>query len=151
MDKRQCPKCGVQIKYKGDYYRHVKRCGNQEHHVQCRFCSCTFSRKDLCGRHMRKKCPEQVNKLFTGSTCQKTFRHEENLMSHQRFCGKASPKKFKCPHPGCEKMFTRKAMMEQHRDHDHQTGRGLKRKAENEDMGKKYLKGEVPELPETAR
>ena len=149
MDKRQCPKCGMQIKNKADYYRHVKRCGNQEHRVQCRFYPCTFSRNDLCGRHMRKKHPEQVNKLFSCSTYQKTFRHEENLMSHQRLCGKASPKKFKCPHPGCEKMFTRKAMMEQHRDHDHQTGRGLKRKAENEEMGKKYLKGEVPELPET--
>ena len=98
---------------------------------------------------MRKKHSEQVNKLFTCSTCQKTFQYEENLMSHQRLCGKASPKEFKFRHPSCEKMFTRKAIMEQHRDHDHQTGRGLKRKVEDEEMGKKYLKGEVPELPET--
>lgn len=47
-------------------------------------------------------------------------------------------------------MLTRKAMMEHHRDHDHQTGSSLKRKVEDkEGMGKKSLKGEVPELPET--
>lgn len=39
--------------------------------------------------------------------------------------------------------------MEHHRDHDHQTGSGLKRKVEDkEEIGKKFLKGIVPELPE---
>ena len=102
-------------------------------------------KKHIMKKHSDPPSPDE----FTCLTCQKTFRHEQNLMFHQKSCGKVT-KKFKCPHPGFGKVFTRKAMMEHHRDHDHQTGSGLKRKVEDkEGMGKKYLNGEVPELPET--
>ena len=152
MSGRPCPKCGVIIKHRGDYYRHVKRCGTTEHRVSCPYCPKTFSRKDDMNKHVKQKhptCPKPNG--FRCRRCQKSFHHEENLLAHQRMCG--AVKKFKCPHPGCNKTFTRKAFMEHHRDHDHvgQSGGNLKRKAsEGEEMGKKYLKGKVPDLPDTA-
>ena len=128
---------------KEHYYRHVKRCGTQEHQVKCLYCGKIFGRKDDMKRHMKKKHLEQSGETFVCNTCQKTFHYEKNLSIHQRTCGKAASKKFKCPHLDCSKLFTRKAMMERHRDRDHQTGGGLKRKVEDtEEMKKKYRKGD---------
>ena len=145
-----CPKCSFVFKRQEHYYRHIKRFGTTQHRVHCPHCSATFSRKDAMRRHLKQQHPGQEIKSFTCSQCQKTFHHQENLLSHQKTCGKS--KQFKCPHPGCGKRFSRKAMMEYHWDHDHsrQSGSGLKRKLSEEvTMAKKYLKGEIPDLPDT--
>ena len=143
-----CPKCGITILHDGNYYRHVKRCGTEQHRMKCLYYDKTFSRKDDMKKHMKKKHLEHSGETFACTKCKKSFYYEENLITHQRACGKETLRKFNCPHPGCGKLLTRRTMMEHHRDHEHQTGSGLKRKAEDEEMGKKYLKGKVPELPE---
>lgn len=92
---------------------------------------------------MKKKHLEQSGETFTCNACKKNFHYEKNLCIHQRTCGKAASKKFKCPHLGCSKLFTRKAMMEHHWDRDRQTSGDLKRKREDtEETKKKYKKGD---------
>lgn len=48
-----------------DLYRHVKRCGTEQHQVKYLYCDKTFSRKDDIKRHMKKKHVEQIGETFT--------------------------------------------------------------------------------------
>lgn len=118
--KRKCPKCGVLIKNSTHYHRQVKRCGTAEHRVPCPFCLKTFSRKDLCQRHIKKQHPECPKPdCFQCKVSQRTFSYELALHLHEESCGNVKPKPFKCSHPGCGKRFTRKATMGYHMSHDH--------------------------------
>ena len=143
-----CPKCRITILHDGNHYRHVKRCGTEQNRMKCLYCDKTFSRKDDMKKHMKKKHLEHSRETFACAKCKKSFHYEENLITHQRTRGKETLRKFNCPHPGCGKLFTHRTMMEHHRDHEHQTGSDFNIKAKDEKMRKKYLKGEVPELPE---
>lgn len=71
MDKvrKQCPKCGVWIKYSTHFHRHVKRRGTTEHRVSCPQCSITFATRDDMKSHIKKKHPEPV--VTKGFCCQK--------------------------------------------------------------------------------
>ena len=48
-----------------DLYRHVKRCGTEQHRRKYLYCGKTFSRKDGIKRHMKKKHLEQSSETST--------------------------------------------------------------------------------------
>ena len=57
---------------KGNFSRHVKRCGPSEHRVTCPFCPKTFSRNDLCKQHIKNKHPTVLNRMvFTAENVEK--------------------------------------------------------------------------------
>ena len=135
---KQCPKCGVCIKHATHYYRHVKRCGNDQHRAQCLHCEKTFSRNDGL-----------VTKRFYCKGCKKPFAYEMALHFHEETCGKPKPKPFQCSFVGCGKQFCRKSTLEHHQQHVHlsQLGGGVKRKLE-EDREKEAKKIKLPEKVE---
>lgn len=83
---------------------------------------------------------------FTCDKCQTTFSYEMAFNVHQKSCGIEKPKPYKCTFPGCEKCFTRKATLEDHQKKAHQQGRGVKRKASEEEQPAKRTK--LPEKVE---
>ena len=141
---KQCPKCGVLIKNSTHYHRHVKRCGTEEHRVQCPFCPKTFTRKDNLNKHIKQKHPQPtlaIPPAFTCQKCQKTFCYETTFEVHQKNCGK--PKPFQCSYPNCGKRFARKATLEKHLQEHNQRGGGTKRKNTEEGRSAKKLPKKV--------
>ena len=51
---RTFPKCGKKIDNRCNFSRHKKRCGTNEHRVQCPHCPKTYSRPDDLKRYVRK-------------------------------------------------------------------------------------------------
>lgn len=145
---KQCPKCGVRIKHATNYYRHVKRCGDDQHRVQCPRCEKTLSRKDAILHHLKKAHPEPT-KRFCCKECKKPFAYKMALHLHEETCGKPKPKPFQCSFVGCGKRFCRKSTLEHHQQHAHlsQLGGGVKRKQE-EDSKKETKKIKLPEKVE---
>ena len=139
---KQCPKCGVLIKNSTHFHRHVKRCGTEEHRVQCPFCSKSYSRNDDLKKHIKQKHPQVAAippPAYTCEKCQKTFCYQMAFDVHQKSCGK--PKPFQCT--TCEKRFARQSTLEQHVQEHQQKGGGTKRKAEQQGGPSKKLPKQI--------